>query len=175
MTGRGRGSGDVAAPVDMHRSRQMRVQVVGAGLSVEAEPAVDDPDLRIGEARGHLLGRPKEVRTRERAHRDNLAVLRGNIRRGLALVRLRTHRTPALPVMLYERSGCHLCEEAHRSLRRIGLDRALEITRVDIAADATLERRYLVRIPVVKVGDQELDAAGLADREVAAWIASVEE
>ena len=101
-------------------------------------------------------------------------MLRGNIRRGLALVRLRTHRTPALPVTLYERAGCHLCEEAHRSLRRIGLDRALEITRVDIATDPALERRYLVRIPVIVVGTHELDAAGVADRELAAWIASIE-
>jgi len=76
-------------------------------------------------------------------------------------------------VTLYERAGCHLCEEAHRSLRRIGLDRALEITRVDIAADPALERRYLVRIPVILVGEHELDAAGVADRELAAWIASV--
>ena len=89
-------------------------------------------------------------------------------------MRLRTHRTPALPVTLYERAGCQLCEEAHRSLRRIGLDRALEITRADIAADAALERRYLVRIPVIMVGDHELDAAGVADRELAAWIASIE-
>ena len=48
------------------------------------------------------------------------------------------------------------------------------IGRVDIGADTGLEARYLVRIPVVKVGDRELDAAGLADREIAAWIASVE-
>jgi len=89
-------------------------------------------------------------------------------------VRLRTHRTPPLAITLYERAGCHLCEETHRSLRRIGLDRALEITRVDIAADRELELRYVVRIPVMTVGDHELDAAGLADREIAAWIASVE-
>jgi len=101
-------------------------------------------------------------------------VLRGNIRRGLALVRLRTHRSPPLPVTLYERAGCHLCAETHRALRRIGLDRALTIDRVDIASDPDLELRYLVRIPVVQVGDQELDAAGLAEREIAAWIASVE-
>ena len=75
---------------------------------------------------------------------------------------------------LYERAGCHLCDETHRSLRRIGLDRPLAIARVEIAADPDLERRYIVRIPVVKVGDHELDAAGLADREIAAWIASVE-
>jgi glutaredoxin len=97
-------------------------------------------------------------------------VLRGNLRRGLALARLRTHRAPPLAVTLYERAGCHLCEDTHRALRRIGLDRPLAIERVDIAADPALERRYVVRIPVLKVRDAELDAAGLADREIADWL-----
>lgn len=88
-------------------------------------------------------------------------------------MRLRTHRAPPLPITLYERPGCHLCEETHRALRRIGLDRPLEIRRVDIAAAPPLELRYLVRIPVLLVGDHELDAAGLPDREIASWIASV--
>lgn len=101
-------------------------------------------------------------------------MLRGNIRRGLALARLRTHRAPPLAVTLYERAGCHLCEETHRALRRIGLDRPLAIARVDVAADPVLERRYVIRIPVVKVGAHELDSAGLAEREIAAWIAGVE-
>jgi glutaredoxin len=100
-------------------------------------------------------------------------VLRGNLRRGLALARLRTHRAPPLAVTLYERAGCHLCEETHRALRRIGLDRPLAIERIDIAADPALERLYLVRIPVLKVGDAELDAAGLADREIAAWLRTI--
>jgi Glutaredoxin-like domain (DUF836) len=100
-------------------------------------------------------------------------VLRGNLRRGLALARLRTHRAPPLGVTLYERAGCHLCEETHRALRRIGLDRPLAIERVDIAADPGLERRYVVRIPVLKVGDEELDAAGLTDREIADWLRAV--
>lgn len=148
----------------------MGVQVVRPSLGAEAEPAVDDPDLRIREAPSHPLGRPEEVRTGERAHRDNLAVLRGNIRRGLALVRIRTHRTPPVAVTIYERPGCHLCEETHRALRRIGLDRSLAIERVDITTDPALESRYLVRIPVVRMGDLELDAGGLSDREIAAWI-----
>ena len=123
--------------------------------------------------RRDLVGRPEEVGTHERAHRDNLAVLRGNFRRGLALVRLRTHRGPPLAVTLYERAGCHLCEETHRALRRIGLDRPLAIERVDIASDAALEARYVVRIPVVGVGAHELDTAGLSDREIAAWLREV--
>ena len=97
-------------------------------------------------------------------------MLRGNLRRGLALARLRTHRAPPLAVTLYERAGCHLCLDTHRALRRIGLDRPLAIERVDIAADPALERRYVVRIPVLKVRDAELDAAGLADREIADWL-----
>jgi hypothetical protein len=100
-------------------------------------------------------------------------VLRGNLRRGLALVRLRTHRAPPVAVTLYERAGCHLCLETHRALRRIGLDRPLAIERIDIAADPALELRYLVRIPVIAVAEVELDAAGLADREIAAWLLTV--
>lgn len=100
-------------------------------------------------------------------------MLRGNLRRGLALVRLRTHRAPPLGVTLYERAGCHLCEETHRALRRIGLDRPLAIARVNIATDPALELRYLVRIPVLAVGEHELDAAGLADREIATWLGEV--
>jgi len=100
-------------------------------------------------------------------------VLRGNLRRGLALVRLRTYRAPALGVKLYERAGCHLCDETHRALRRIGLDRPLSIERVDIASDPALELRYVIRIPVLAVGEAELDAAGLADREIAAWLLKV--
>ena len=100
-------------------------------------------------------------------------MLRGNLRRGLALARLRTHRAPPLGVTLYERAGCHLCEDAHRALRRIGLDRPLTIERVDIAVDPALELRYLVRIPVVAAGDAELDAAGLTDREIADWLRTI--
>ena len=97
-------------------------------------------------------------------------MLRGNLRRGLALVRLRTHRGAPLAVTLYERAGCHLCDETHRALRRIGLDRPLELQRVDISTDPALERRYVVRIPVLVVGERELDAAGLSDREIASWL-----
>jgi glutaredoxin len=97
-------------------------------------------------------------------------VLRGNLRRALTLARLRTHRGPPVAVTLYERAGCHLCEETHRALRRIGLDTALDVRRVDIATDPALELRYLVRIPVLQVGERELDAAGLGDRELARWL-----
>ncbi len=100
-------------------------------------------------------------------------MLRGNLRRGLALARLRTHRASPLAVTLYERAGCHLCEETHRALRRIGLDRPLAIERVDVAADPALELRFVVRIPVLAVGEAELDAAGLTDLQIADWLRTV--
>lgn len=75
-----------------------------------------------------------------------------------------------MAVTLYERADCHLCAEAYRALRRVSLDRPLEIARVDIASDPDAERRYLVRIPVLRVADRELDAAGLDDRAIAAWL-----
>jgi hypothetical protein len=157
----------------VERAGQVCLEVVAPPIVVGAVAAIDDPHLRIPKSRSDLLRGPEEVRARERAHRDNLAVLRGNLRRGLALVRLRTYRVPPVKVTLYERAGCHLCKETHRALRRIGLDRPLAIDRVDIATDPALQLRYLVRIPVLAVGESELDAAGLTDRDVAAWLLKV--
>jgi len=98
-------------------------------------------------------------------------VLQGNLRRALGLVRRRTHRGEPLRVTLYERAGCGLCDETRRALARIALDRALEIERVDIDRDTALTDRYALRVPVLRVGDAELDSAGLDDAAVARWLA----
>lgn len=100
-------------------------------------------------------------------------MLRGNLRRALALVRRRTFTGPPLRVRLFERAGCGLCDQAHRGLRRIGLDRPLEVERVDIEAAAALRDRYVLRIPVLRVGEAELDAAGLDDAALARWLDEV--
>lgn len=70
-----------------------------------------------------------------------------------------------------EKPDCHLCAEAHRALRRIALERPLEIARVDIASLPADQRdSYVLRIPVIVAGGSELDAAGLEDAAILRWL-----
>ena len=69
---------------------------------------------------------------------------------------------------LYERADCGLCAEAHASLRRLNVD----VERVDIDRDEALRDRYTLRIPVLRRGEDELDAAGLEDGAIARWLAA---
>jgi hypothetical protein len=99
---------------------------------------------------------------------------RGDLRRALALVHRRTLRGPVLRLRLMERPGCELCGEAFRALRRLSLDLPLEIERVDIsAASQAIGDRYTLRIPVLVVEGEELDAAGLDDAAIARWLREV--
>jgi hypothetical protein len=98
--------------------------------------------------------------------------MRGDLRRALALVRRRTLRGPPAHVRLFEKPECGLCAEAHRALRRVALDRPIAIERVDITTDNTLFDRYALRVPVLTLGERELDAAGLSDRAIASWLKS---
>jgi hypothetical protein len=98
--------------------------------------------------------------------------VRGNLRRGLALVRRRTPRGAPLRVRLYEKADCGLCAETYRALTRIRMDMPLDIERVDILIDPVLFERFALRIPVVAEGDRELDAAGLEDAALRRWLAA---
>lgn len=68
-----------------------------------------------------------------------------------------THRPAARSVVLYERAGCHLCDDV-----RVVLDAVLgegAYKRVDIEADDELIVRYGFRVPVVSVdGVDRLEA-----------------
>jgi glutaredoxin len=55
-------------------------------------------------------------------------------------------------ITVYERPGCHLCEEARAVLDRVGEP----YRSVDIESDDELLRRYLERIPVVAVDGEEV-------------------
>lgn len=70
-------------------------------------------------------------------------------------------------VTLYERVDCGLCADAYEALRRLRID----VERVDIDTDETLQDRYALRVPVLRRHDDELDAAGLEDGAIARWLA----
>ena len=69
-----------------------------------------------------------------------------------------------------EKPECGLCAEAYRALRRVSLDIPLAIERVYISRDHVLHDRFALRVPVLVIGERELDVAGLGDREIAAWL-----
>lgn len=52
-----------------------------------------------------------------------------------------------MDVIVYTRSGCHLCEEAHRLLLAHGLEPRM----VDIDKDPTLREQYDCCVPVVEL------------------------
>ena len=59
-------------------------------------------------------------------------------------------------VTVYEREGCHLCEDAVAVLERLRADVPFLLERIDIEADDALHARYLERIPVVALDGEEL-------------------
>ena len=62
--------------------------------------------------------------------------------------------TPTLT--LYSRPGCHLCDDARVALERVRARAPFALREVNIETDDCLLRRYLERIPVVALGDEEL-------------------
>jgi hypothetical protein len=76
-------------------------------------------------------------------------------------------------VILYERAGCHLCEEAAELLdEMIGSDR---YDRLDIEADDDLLLRDGHRIPVITVDDRERLELVITGADVRALVDALEQ
>ena len=71
---------------------------------------------------------------------------------------MNTPNNRILPVQLYTRPGCHLCDESEAELRRLGRRYPLRLEVLDITADPTLHARYWDMIPVLVVEGQEYPA-----------------
>jgi hypothetical protein len=67
-----------------------------------------------------------------------------------------------LEVTLYRKAGCGLCDEAERILANIAKRLPLRVTPLDIDADAALQARYFLEIPVIAVGGEELARAPIS-------------
>ena len=77
-------------------------------------------------------------------------------------------------VTVYERPGCHLCEDAVAALERLRGRRAFRLRRVDITADDDLHRRYLERIPVIVLDGEELYDYVVDEDDLAARLAALD-
>jgi glutaredoxin len=74
-------------------------------------------------------------------------------------------------ITLYERAGCHLCEEAASALdAAIGPDR---YERVDIDTSDELVLRYGFRVPVLAIDGVDRLEAPMTAEEVRALIAAI--
>jgi hypothetical protein len=71
------------------------------------------------------------------------------------------------------RPECGLCDEAIAALRRLSRRTPLDIERVDVTREPTLLERYVVRVPVLVVGEAELDAAGVDEAAIGRWLDEV--
>ncbi len=60
-----------------------------------------------------------------------------------------------LPVVLYSKAGCHLCDEARAHLEDLAADYPLDIVEIDIRRDVEVFERYRYRIPVIMVDGLE--------------------
>jgi hypothetical protein len=58
-------------------------------------------------------------------------------------------RDTPLPVTLYGKAGCHLCEDAELLLQLLARTYPLIVTTIDITSDLTLFERYKWDIPVI--------------------------
>ena len=64
--------------------------------------------------------------------------------------------TQARRLTVYERSGCHLCEDMVTTLSEWQAELGLEIERVDVDASPDLAARYGARVPVLAYGSMEV-------------------
>lgn len=66
-----------------------------------------------------------------------------------------------IPITLYSKDGCHLCEVVKSDLISLQLDNpqlSYALNEVDITSNEDLFFRYRFSIPVVKIGNQTLAA-----------------
>ncbi len=59
---------------------------------------------------------------------------------------------------LYSKPGCHLCEDVKEMLDRLTAVHPHHLTEIDITSDRDIFARYHLTIPVIHIGQTELQA-----------------
>jgi len=73
---------------------------------------------------------------------------------------------------IYTRPGCHLCDVMKDTVRPIAAQAGLTLDEVDISADAALEARYGLDIPVLVVDGKKIAKYRVSAEEVRRAIAA---
>lgn len=60
-------------------------------------------------------------------------------------------RTEPLPLVLFTRADCHLCDEMKAEITRAGIGRSCTLTEVDIDRDPALVEKYGRSVPVLEI------------------------
>ena len=63
-----------------------------------------------------------------------------------------------LKIKLYSRPGCHLCDEVMVNLQNLSASYPFEVDEINIDKDVVLGKKYLLEIPVIKIGTYTLKA-----------------
>jgi len=61
-----------------------------------------------------------------------------------------------IPLTLYMRQGCHLCEDMEQQIHELLVPGSYRLNLVDIDADEALKKRYNEWVPVLNHADQEI-------------------
>ena len=71
-----------------------------------------------------------------------------------------------IPLTLYSRPGCHLCDEMKTIIDRVSRSMALALDVVDISGNAELEARYGLEIPVLLVDGKKAAKYRVSEQEL---------
>jgi len=74
--------------------------------------------------------------------------------------------TGCVILTLYSRPGCHLCDDMKALVDRVARGTAWTVEVVDISADAELEARYGLEIPVLLVNGRKAAKYRLSEAEL---------
>ena len=61
-------------------------------------------------------------------------------------------------IILYTKPGCHLCEEAKAILQGLAVDYPHQLEEIDIRETTAVHNRYWDKIPVIQLGDHQIQA-----------------
>ena len=99
----------------------------------------------------HQLHVPRRNASLKDVLSDTLgAVLAVGLVEVIQRTRARRRRAP-LPVILYTRERCHLCQDAREILARLAAEAPLAVSEIDVDSDPELTARFGEQVPVIVV------------------------